>query len=329
MTTISHREELRMRPSRLSRTCRVLSFLAAAALIAWISIGRGTGALEVPTIAPISQVAGLARSFAPGDVLVSLRTGEVQWRAGDGSLVGVLVNLVPGKAEGMGFDAAGNLYVSHYCADASVCAAGNSVEKFSPQGISLGAFGSGYDCNPYAFAFDRLGNVYVGQADCSGDLRQLDLSGTFRTAFDVASEGRGSARIDLAADGCTMFYTSQGPNVKRYDVCSRRQLPDFNVAPVPGGYTGSLRILPDGGLLVATADDVTRLDSAGRAVRRYDLADEPDLWIGLDLAGDGTFWAANYGSSDVCRFDLATGTLLGRFNAGTPTTTVKDVLVKR
>ena len=317
-----------MRSKRPCGTRRILSFLSSAACIALTSIGPGTGALEVPSIPSPPVVAGLARSFAPGDVLVSLRTGEVQWRASDGSLVGILVNVVPGKAEGMGFDASGNLYVSHYCADASACAAGNSVEKFSPQGFSLGGFGGGYDCNPYSFAFDRLGNVYVGQADCSGDLRQLDLSGTFRTAFDVASEGRGSARIDLAPDGCTLFYTSQGPNVKRYDLCSRRQLPDFNVVPVPGGYTGSLRVLPDGGVLVATSADVTRLDSAGRVVRRYDLADQPDLWIGLDLVGDGTFWASNYGSSDLCRFDLATGTLLGRFNAGTPTTTVKDVLVK-
>lgn len=329
MTTANHEEKHPMRSNRTRRTCRILSLFTTAACVAWLSIGRGTSALEVPAAPPAPPVSGLARSFAPGDVLLSLRTGEVQWRAADGSLVGVLVNVVPGKAEGMGFDASGNLYVSHYCADASVCAAGNAVEKFNPQGISLGAFGSGYDCNPYAFAFDRLGNVYVGQADCSGDLRQLDLSGAFRAAFDVAGEGRGSARIDLAADGCTMFYTSQGPNVKRYDVCSRRQLPDFNLAPVPGGYTGSLRLLPDGGLLVATGADVTRLDSAGRVVRRYDLADEPDLWIGLDLAGDGTFWASNYGSSNLCRFDLATGTLLGRFNAGTPTTTVKDVLVKR
>lgn len=328
MTTNQPQEGSRMRSKRPYGTRRIPSVLSAAACIVWSSTGSGPFALEVPPIASPPLVAGIARSFAPGDLLVSLRTGEVQWRAADGSLVGILVNVVPGKAEGMGFDASGNLYVSHYCADASACAAGNSVEKFSPQGISLGGFGGGYDCNPYSVAFDWLGNVYVGQADCSGDLRQLDLSGTFRTAFDVASEGRGSARIDLAADGCTLFYTSQGPNVKRYDLCSRRQLPDFNAVPVPGGYTGSLRILPDGGVLVATSADVTRLDSAGRVVRRYDLADEPDLWIGLDLVGDGTFWASNYGSSDLCRFDLATGTLLGRFNAGTPTTTVKDVLVK-
>ena len=73
---------------------------------------------------------------------------------------------------------------------------------------------------------------------------------------------------------------------------------------------------------------IARLDSGGRLVRTYDLAGEPDLWIGLDLVGDGTFWASNYGSSDVTRFDLATGAPLATINTGTPTTTVKDVLVK-
>ncbi|OLC54653.1 MAG: hypothetical protein AUH92_03605 [Acidobacteria bacterium 13_1_40CM_4_69_4] len=306
------------------RAARLAPFLLALSGIAGPMALREVRAIDLPLM-----VDSTPRSFSPGDVLVSLRTGEVQWWDGSGAFVGVLVNAVPGKAEGMGFDATGNLYVSHYCADASLCLAGNSAERFTPQGISLGAFGSGYDCNPYAFAFDSRGNVYVGQADCSGDIRQLDGSGVLRASFDVAPDNRGSARIDLASDGCTMFYTSQGPNVKRFDVCSNRQLPNFNVAPVASGYTGSLRILPDGGVLVATASNIARLDSGGRLVQTYDLPDEPDLFIGLDLVGDGTFWASNYGSSDVCKFDLASGALLARFNTGTPTTTIKDVLIKR
>ena len=307
---------------------RVVSFLSVLACVIGSVAGGEALAIDLPAgVAPTIDLS-TPPSFAPGDVLVSLRTGEVQWWSRDGALVGVIVNMIPGKAEGMGFDAAGYLYVSHYCADAT-CLAGNAVEKFSPQGISLGAFGSGYNCNPYAFAFDRAGRIYVGQADCTGDIRQFDASGVFQTAFDVAADVRGSARIDLASDGCAMFYTSQGPNVKRFDVCSNHQLPDFNAAPITSGYAGSLRILPDGGVLVATANDVARLDSGGRLVRTYDAPGEPDLWIGLDLVGDGTFWASNYGSSNVYRFDLATGTVLASFNTGTPTTTIKDVLVKR
>jgi len=271
----------------------------------------------------------VGQTFAPGDVLVSLRSGQVQWWSASGTLNGILVNAIPGKAEGMGFDAAGNLYVTHYCADLSICWTGNTVEKFTPGGVSLGAFGSGYDCNPYTVAFDRAGRAYIGQADCSGDIRVFDASGAYLVSFDVSPENRGSARIDLASDGCTMFYTSQGPNVKRYDVCSGQQLPDFNTAPIPGEYMNALRILPDGGVLVAAASMIARLSASGAVVQTYDVPGEQDLWLGLDLVGDGTFWASNYGSSNVVRFDLATGTVLSSFNTGTPTTTVKDVLVKR
>jgi len=100
-------------------------------------------------------------------------------------------------------------------------------------------------------------------------VRTFDATGALLTTFHVAPDNRGSARIDLANDSCTLFYTSQGPNVKRFGVCSDRQLQDFNTAPIPGGYTGTLRILPDGGVLVATANEITRLSSAGVRFGRW------------------------------------------------------------
>ena len=53
------------------------------------------------------------------------------------------------------------------------------------------------------------------------------------------------------------------------------------------------------------------------------------MWAGLDLVGDGTFWAANYFSSKVYRFDLATGQLIDSFNTGTPPNTTVGVRVLR
>jgi streptogramin lyase len=279
-------------------------------------------------LSPARAAAAFHPTFSWGDVFVSLRSGQVMWFSPDGTLNATLVNAVPSKAEGMGFDTAGNLLVTHYCLDPT-CRTGNTVERYNPNGVSIGAFGSGYGCNPYAIATDRLGRVYVGQADCSGDLLAFDGFGVPLAAFDVVSEPRGSARIDLAADGCTMFYTSQGPNVKRFDVCANRQLPDFNLAPIPGGTAQALRILPDGGVLVAAVGDIVRLNASGVLVQRYDVPEETDLFLGLDLSGDGTFWTSNYGSSNLYRFDIASGAVLSSFNTGTPSTTVKDVLVRR
>ncbi|MBI4611888.1 MAG: hypothetical protein HY726_23095 [Candidatus Rokubacteria bacterium] len=275
-------------------------------------------------------------TFAPGDVFVSIdvffapfvsTTGQVQWWHPDGTPNRILVGQIPGTAEGMGFDAGGNLYVTRWCFDPS-CTTGNTVEVFNTLGASLGAFGSGYNCNPHAIVFDAAGNAYVGQADCTGAILKFE-PGKAPIAFAVAQEFRGSFWIDLAADGCTIFYTSWGPNVKRFDVCTGVQLPDFNAAPLPGGEAHDLRILPDGGVLVSSGQVIARLDASGALVQTYGVPGEPSYWAGLDLVGDGTFWAGNFATSNVYKFGLASGTVLSGFNAGTPPGTVVGVSVRK
>ena len=303
--------------------------------------------------------------------------GTVQWRLPDGAPNGELVPGVPGSGEGLRFDAAGNLYVTHWCAD-NTCSAGNTVEKFNVNGVSEGTVGSGYNCNPHALTFDAAGNLYVthwctdptctigntvetfnvngmsqgtvgsgyncnphalafdaagslfvGQADCTGAILKLS-PGEPPVAFAVAAENRGSFWIDIAGDGCTVFYTSWGPNVKRFDVCTNTQLADFNLAPLPGGATQGLRLLPDGGVLVASSAVVARLDATGALVQTYSVSTgEDQFWAGLDLVGDGTFWAVNYYASNVYKFDLTTGAVLASFNTGTPPATAVDVRVSR
>jgi len=268
-------------------------------------------------------------TFAPGDVFVSLEKGPVQWRDPDGTLNEALVSVAPAStSEGMSFDAAGNLYVTHWCTDPT-CTIGNTVETFNVNGMSQGTVGSGYNCNPHALAFDAAGSLFVGQADCTGAILKLS-PGEPPVAFAVAAENRGSFWIDIAGDGCTVFYTSWGPNVKRFDVCTNTQLADFNLAPLPGGATQGLRLLPDGGVLVASSAVVARLDATGALVQTYSVSTgEDQFWAGLDLVGDGTFWAVNYYASNVYKFDLTTGAVLASFNTGTPPATAVDVRVSR
>ena len=270
------------------------------------------------------------RSTPPGDVYVSLATGPVQWRTSDGALRGELVNLVPGPAQGMRIDPSGNLYVARRCADAS-CTVGNSVEKFNPMGVSQGAVGgeTGYNCNPHSIAFDAAGNTFVGQADCTGHVLQFTSDSTPHE-HKVAPDSRGSSWIDLAGDGCTLFYTSRGPNVKRFDVCTKSQRPDFNVDLLPGGDTQGLRSLDDGGVLVASGAVVARLDPAGALIQTYAVEpSEPQYWVGLDLDTDGSFWAVNSATSNVYQFDLATGEVRRQFNTGTAPYTAVDVVLRR
>ncbi|MBI4421620.1 MAG: hypothetical protein HY560_12415 [Gemmatimonadetes bacterium] len=271
---------------------------------------------------------GAHRAFAHGDLFVSLVSGQVQWRHPDGSLNTVLIGLVPGTARAMAFDAAGNFYVPHWCGD-FLCRSGNTVEKFDPTGRAVGTFGGGYAHNPNSIVFDAAGNAYVGQSDAPADIVKFDAVGTPLVSFDAATEVRGTDWIDLAGDGCTILYTSRGKNILRYDTCARAQRPNFNSAPLPGESALALRVLPDGGVLVADSVAIVRLNAFGAVVRTYTVPGEPGLWAGLDLAGDGTFWASNWGSSNVYRFDLATGAVLASFNAVPTSSTVVGIAVKR
>jgi outer membrane protein assembly factor BamB len=126
-----------------------------------------------------------------------------------------------------------------------------------------------------------------------------------------------------------MYYTSFGPNVKRFDVCTRTQLSNFNTSPLPGGVAHDLRVLPDGGVLVSSGDVIVRLNATGTVVQTYSAPGEPNPWAGLDLVGDGTFWAGNYESSNVYRFNLVSGAIVSVFNTGTPPHTVVDVAVRK
>jgi hypothetical protein len=264
---------------------------------------------------------------AGGDLFVAIVDGTVQWRGPDGSLRTVLDSPSDGQISSLAFDAARNLYVPHWWGR-SPGVPGNYMVRFDPDGNFLGSFGSGYDCSPSSVAFDPAGNVYVGQAECTGDILKFDAAGNLLAAFDVAVGNRGTDHIDLAPDGCTMFYASRTQDIFRYDVCTNTQLPRFNAQPLPGEAAFHLRLLPDGGLVVADAQAIVRLDAAGNQTQMYWVPGEPNYWGGLDIGGDGTFWATNAVNGNVYKFDLQSGAVLGMFNTGTGPWTAAGVAVR-
>src|SRR5205823_3017727 len=149
------------------------------------------------------------------------------------------------------------------------------VERWDPNGNVPGTFGSGYNCNPSTLTFDPAGNVYVGQADCTKNILKFNAAGTLVDTFMVLVTNRGTDHIDLASDGCTMFYTSRDTNIYRYNVCTRAQvLPlAFNTQPLPGDSAYHVRVLPDGGVLVADGTGgIVRLDSSGNQIYVIKLA---------------------------------------------------------
>ena len=288
---------------------------------------RLTGLITCAIILVLTQSTKAVHvSFERGDIFVSLEPGPVQWRLPDGTLRATLIPTVAGNGEGMAFDNSGNLYVARWRAD-SMGISGNTVEMYNVLGQSLGAVGHGYNCDPHTIAFHSSGVAYVGQAGCRRTILKFTPSEYEPTEYMVAEDNQGVFWMDLAADGCTMFYTSYGANVKRFDVCTNTQLADFNTAPLPGGIAHDLRVLPDGGLLVSSGEVVARLDTSGAVTRTYQGPVEATLFAGLDLGVDNTFIVANYRTSTLYTFDLATGGVISSFNAGTPANTVVAVRI--
>jgi len=259
--------------------------------------------------------------YAVGDVFAGVGNGQIRHLSPTGTLIEVLdTGTTCSEQLGMAFDPAGNLYAT----SAFSCTA--TVVKFNNQGGLIGPFGSGYSSSTESIAIDAAGNVYVGQPDGTSDILKFDSAGNPLDFFDVPVGPRGSDWIDLAGDQCTMFYSSEGTDIRRYDVCTDTPLANFNTAPLPSS-SFALRILPGGGVLIASTSVAVRLDSAGNQVQTYTPSIPAGLLFALNLDPDGTsFWTADYTSGNVFKFDIASGTELLTFNVP-PNTSLSGLAV--
>lgn len=251
-------------------------------------------------LAPGMHALAQTTAIQKGDVFAAVGGGKVHHFRPDGVLVRTLDTGMGGRnTTGMAFDAEGNLFITHF--------SGDRVFKAAADGATIEPFGSGFDSHPESIVLDEAGKVYIGHAD--GDRRVLSFSasGELLAAFSPEIEARGTDWIDLAADQKTLFYTSEGRYVKRYDLETHTQLPDFNTEPLSGSEAYALRILRGGGVIVADAQVIVRLDAAGTIVQTYDAPGEDD-WFAVNLDPDGkTFWSGNLSTGRVYRFEIDSG----------------------
>lgn len=111
----------------------------------------------------------------------------------------------------MCFDDAGNLYATNF--------SDQSMSKFDDQGRLLTyPWGGPFDQNPESCVIDAGGNVFTGEVDGAGLVRKFDQDGSPIETYAPAVGDRGVDWIDLAADQCTLFYTSECNAIKRFDV---------------------------------------------------------------------------------------------------------------
>jgi hypothetical protein len=248
--------------------------------------------------------------FQNGDVFVAVGSGQVQRRSSAGVLLQTLNTGQGGFTTGMAFDQSGNLYVTNFSA--------SSVSKFNSNGVLQGFFGSGYS-NPESIVFDGSGNAYVG--NLGAGIRKFSSAGVF---LGTTFTGRVDW-MDLAADQCTMLRTTESSFIGTHNVCTNTVLPNFSSGL--GGNAYALRIRPNGEVLLANGFNILRLSAAGAVIQTYDIGGH-DGWFALNLNNDGTsFWSADFNTSTVHRFDIATGSVLTNFSTGTGSGTVFGLAV--
>lgn len=256
-----------------------------------------------------------ATALTKGDVLLSIGGGKIEQHKPDGTLVQTLDD-TSGTTEndGMCFDADTNLFATNGFV-------ANTVSKFDAAGnlvnanfISTGVAANGH---PESCAADSSGNIFVGLPDASPDqFQKFSPTGSLVQTFNVAASGRGTDWLELAADNCTIFYTSEGATIQRYNTCTNTQLADFATG-LPGPCYAH-RIRPNGEVLVACQSAIVSLSPTGTVLNTFSAASlgfTSGFLFAMNLDPDGsTFWTADYSSGKVVRANISDGSVVGGFN---------------
>jgi uncharacterized protein (TIGR03437 family) len=266
------------------------------------------GVLALAVAWPGLRSAARQGGFQRGDVFASLGNGQVlRFSQTTGTLLQTLDTATGTFVTGSAFDKDANLYVTGF--------GSRTIVKFDANGNRIGNFVSNINGRPESILFDPDGNAFVGTVDASNDVNKFDRNGAALDSFDVPTERRGSDWIDLAADRCTLYYTSEGARIFRYDICTKTALPDF-VSNLPHSAAYALRLLRSGGLIVADTNEILRLDGSGNITQRYDAPGE-DSWFAINLDPDGaSFWSAGISTGNIYKFDIASGNQLTRIATG-------------
>ena len=263
----------------------------------------------IPFLAAILALGGAglvpqahASTWDVGDVFAAVSGGAYNVYSPSGVFKETINDAVGGFTTGCAFNNTHDkLYTTNF-SNGKVVVFDNGHPHSILQTITSG------DTNPESVVFDGAGNFYVGHAGGTTTIKKFNSLGLPIGSFSPATEDRGTDWVDLAADQCTIFYTSEGGKIKRFNVCTSTQLADF--ADI-GGVSYALRLLPPfdgtGGLLVANSASVKRLNGAGAIVQSYDAAGQ-DQWFALSLDPNGTsFWSGSFDTGDFFRFNISTG----------------------
>jgi hypothetical protein len=254
-------------------------------------------------LAATSQPAGATTAWNVGDVFAAVSNGQYKVFDGGGAFKETLDDGMGGFTTGCSFNPAlDRLYTTNFTASRVV-----AYDNASPHNIDQDILTAPASAESIVFDL-ATGDFYVGHADGNQDIERYNAAGMLQQTYDVPVGPRGSDWIELAADGQTMFYTSEGRTIRRYDVSGAgAPLPDFAALPGPG-VAFALRLLPpgdgSGGLLVADFGNVKRLAGDGSVIETYDVTGA-DSWFSLNLDPDGVhFWSGDIFTGKLHKFKI-------------------------
>jgi hypothetical protein len=267
--------------------------------------------------------------WLPGDLFVAIGSNSYQVYRNSGTEGGyVLVETLndglssPAFTTGCAFDASDNLYTTDF-SNTSVVKYDANVPHSILQIINTtpGVSETG-NLHNEAITFASNGDFLVGHADGDHLVQRYNAAGALQQSYAVAIQDRGSDWIELSSDQHTLFYTSEGSSILRYDLSANEgagaQLANF--ANLTGGLY-ALRLLPpgdgSGGLLVTSGTaGIQRLDGSGNVIQTYGT-DTGASWFALNLDSDGTsFWAGDINSAKAYKFDITSGSVLAIVQTG-------------
>jgi len=253
--------------------------------------------------------------FQTGDVLAGVGNGKIKHFSSAGTLLDTLdTGTTCSEQLGMAFKSNGHLLAT---SSFGSCFGSGRVVEFDNSGNLIGPFGGPYSSSTESIVVDSAGNVYVGQPDGSRQVLKFSSTGALINAYNPQIQDRGTDWIDLAADQCTLHYTSEGSSMKQFSVCTSSQLPDFSTGLA--GPCFAHRIRPNFEELVACAGLAYRLDKSGSVMQTYNLPGTT-LLFALNLDPDNkSFWTADYFNGTVFRIDIETGAIVTQFNANKTT----------
>jgi hypothetical protein len=274
--------------------------------------------------------------FETGDIFLGQGGGLIQWRDSNHVLIKT-INTGDGGGNGNGtglriHPITGQLWVTN-----------SNLPPGSTNGIRIintdGSVGGTINISPYqktptSITFDSKGNAYVGGLwnDTGDEIVKINPAGTaILDHFKVSSDGYiyGAEWVEVDCNDSIIYYTTLGKKVKRYNVVTRQQLPDYANLLDSVSWLFAMRLLANNTMLVVAADHlVKRLDSSGAVIKTYGPTNT-NSYFGLAVTADKkNFWVGGLAFyAPMHKYDIATGNIIDSFLAGPQAINVHGIAI--